>query len=113
MINKLENNFPEWESLATNAGDKVLERLIINLKPIAIINNILYVDYIGSEDKKSVFQEYFNNKRTSLEAYISTTYPIIKILSGKNMETQKISWLKELFMEYNPKGVEFSIHKPE
>ncbi len=113
MINKLENKFPEWDSLATNATDKVTERLILNLKPIAIINNILYVDYIGPEDKKTVFQEYFNKQRTSLEAYVSTVYPIIKILSGKNMEAQKISWLKELFIEYQPKGVEFSIHKPE
>lgn len=111
MINKVENKFPDWESHASNATDKVIERLILNLKPIAIINNILYVDYIGPEDKKSVFQEYFDNKRTLLESYISTKYPIVRILSGKNMEANKIGWLKELFNEYQPKGVEFSIHK--
>ncbi len=111
MISKVENNFPEWEGLPAKTESKVVGRLLINLKPLVIINNILYVDYIGPEDKKTVFQEYFNKERAALEAFVSTVYPIVRILSGKNMETQQINWLKQLFNEYQPKGVEFSIHK--
>jgi len=107
----MEVKFDKWEEISKKSSNKIIERILLNLKPVLIIDNILYVDYIGEEDKKEIFNEYFNKEKVNIVSYLRKHYSFYKILSSKNLDLKKINWLKELAETFQPKGISFNILK--
>jgi hypothetical protein len=112
-LQKLKTDFPDWEDHAEKAPSPVIKRLMLNLKPVAVINTIMYVDYIGPEDKKVVFTDYFKKELPNLEAYFAAVYKANRVLSAKQMDEMKLNWLQQLMNEFKPKYVHFNIYKEE
>ena len=108
-INEIQTDFPNWEEKATKAPANVIHRLMVNLKPVAKINTILYVEYIGEESKKEVFQNYFNKEKSNLESYLSVVYQTNRVLSSKQLDKTKLDWLKNLIEIYKPKHINFNL----
>lgn len=108
-LQKIKNKFPEWEAHTEKAPTLLIRRIMINIKPVALINNILYVDYIGSEEKKSIFNDYFNKELINLESYCSVIYGATRVLNAKNLDKAKLEWLRVLMNEFKPRHVSFNI----
>ena len=108
-IANISMKFPDWETHASKAPSKVIERLMINLRPVVKINMLMYVDYVGDEDKKEVFSEYFNKEKRNLESYLSIVYQVNRVSSSKNLNKDKLEWLNNLVEVYKPKNISFNL----
>lgn len=108
-IQKLVNDFSDWELHTNNSPTLIIKRIMLSLKPVVLINSILYVDYIGEEEKKSIFNEYFNKELINLESYCSVIYGATRVVNAKNLDKTKLEWLKVLINEYKPRHISFNI----
>ena len=106
---EIKTNIENWNENAKKTQNKLIERLMVNLSPIAIINEKIYLEYIGDESKKKVFFEYYNNAKSDLTKYLSELYGISKIEGGKDLSKEKLKWLEEIINKFQPSHIEFSI----
>jgi len=42
----------DWDNVVSSANNKWVERLLSNFQPVVIVDNTLYIKYIGEENKK-------------------------------------------------------------
>jgi len=107
---KIINNFNEWENQTKSSNNKLIERLMANLKPIIVIDNVIYLEYIGEENKKEVFFEYYNNAKENLINHLNIYYEINKIQGAKDLNHKKLEWLSSLVEKFQPQNINFSIN---
>jgi len=103
------NNVENWQENSQKTNNKLIQRLMANLSPIAIINDSIYLEYIGDENKKTVFFEYYNNAKSELTDFLNELYGVVKIEGGKDLSKEKLKWLEEIIKKFEPQNIEFSI----
>lgn len=112
-VQKIKCSFEDWEEHINKAPSKVIQRIMVNLKPVSIINSILYIEYVGPKDKATVFNEYFKKERINVENYLAPIYGTNRVLNGKELDQEKLNWLENLVNNFQPKNINFNIYKKE
>lgn len=105
----IKNNVEGWEEFVGTVEDVLLNRILSNLYPVAIVNESIYLNYVGDEEKKRVFMEYYNNKKAELVVLLKEKYGISNIKGGKNLSEEKLEWLEGLVQKFEPTNINYSI----
>jgi len=99
----------KWEKFSHEK--KVVERVLANLSPLAIVNGYLVVKYSGEEKNKELVLEAFNKYRPDILQLVQKDNKCTNIVIRENISEIKLEWLGKLISQFEPKGVEFSILK--
>ena len=98
----------EWSERLLSYENKIIQRIFANIHPVQLINETLYVDYIGKEEVKDEFNKYFSKFKPEILSLLREN-GIKDIKSSKVLDLEKVNWLKSLVEEFQPKNIEFSI----
>lgn len=94
-----------------NIKQKALLRIFMNLKPYLLVDEVLYISYIGEEANKDSFNQYFINYKIMIENMLKKHFNIKEVKSDKILNKQRISWLNELIENVKAKEIKISIVK--
>jgi len=97
-----------WTNAALNVENAWVSRILANIEPIAQVNSIVYVKYIGPEDKKEAVFEAFKKYTPELNAFV-IQFGASFVQASKDLDSVKLTWLETLIEKFQPKGIEFSI----
>ena len=98
----------DWEKQSSLENNPWVKRVLANLEPIGVVNNILYVKYCGTEDKKKLVFEYFLKLTPELNKF-SLQFGANFIKSAKDINEVKLYWLENLIEKFKPNKIDFNL----
>lgn len=112
-VYRIVTSFPEWERLCKDYESKnsFIAEVLKNLAPVAIINQTLYIEFIGkAENKKNIEKSYLQNK-LEIQSILVQAFNIATIANSSKLDEVKLSWLKQLIETYTPMNISFNVFK--
>jgi len=97
-----------WDETSNKSDKKVIKRLFANFEPLVIVDNILYLKYIGDKDKKAIVSKFLKINFSEFEQLIKNSFNVSGI-NFKKISDLKLEWLKNLIKEFGPSEVKISI----
>lgn len=98
---------PNWSQECELVPNKLVNRVLANLEPVVQIDSVIYIKYIGPEDKKALVFEAFKKCQLELNQFAAKFNA--KIIKAEKIDNIKLKWLEGLIEKYQPNKVEFSI----
>ncbi len=98
-------NLNEWSQLSEAAPTKILSRIIVNTYPLVISNSILYLIYIGDEEKKDVFNKLYKEEKINLLTYLKIHFNIIALKPVNTIKKHEMEWILDYSKNFNAKKI--------
>jgi hypothetical protein len=98
-------NFNEWSQLEEAAPTNILSRIIANTYPLVISNSILYLIYIGDEEKKDIFNKFYKEEKINLLTYLKNTYQIIALKPVNTIKKDEMEWIIKYSEKFGAKKI--------
>ena len=87
-----------WKELQEKSSVKVIERIMANLEPRFILNDILIVEYCGKEEVKRDFAVYYKKYKKTLISYLAPHFQINDIKTVKELGFNELTAFNEAWI---------------
>jgi len=101
----------DWDNVVSSANNKWVERLLSNFQPVVIVDNTLYIKYIGEENKKKVVAEALKKHKPNFDQTIKNCLSVNNVVFNKQIDDISIKWLESLIEKFGTKKIEFNLFR--